>query len=1093
MFQDTSLVNSLSETELKFSYRRFPSSFHKKFRNLDIELSEKRDKAMYIGYDYTSSSIQDDLWDDRSIDYDGSFARGLSLGNSQSLLLNSNFNMQMSGNIGEGIQIKAAISDDNIPIQPEGNTRLLQEFDKVFINVSKNRSSITAGDYELRRPNSYFINYLKQVQGLSAYHEMQLSDNQRLSQKMSFAISRAKFNRVLISVVEGNQGPYKLPGANGERFIIIEAGSEKVYEDGRLLTRGQNHDYLINYDRAELSFTEKKLITKDSRITVEYEYVDRNYLRTMYAGESIYSFNKWDFRFNFYSQQDSRNVTGDRPLDSLDLDILSQGGDDLQDTRRWGGRLVEDAFDNSLITYSLSVDSILTYNIDQSVPLYTAVFTEVEAGLGTYIIDSQVNANGRVYIYVGMGMGNYIPEIQLVAPQQNQIISLGSTYRLSDQTFIEGEFSLSNNNLNRFSSLDSEDDIGIATYFKVNHEIQLGKDSLTFLTPFIALEYTQQNFKALNPYRAVEFTRDWNLEALRTKTDERILKSGFRLNRSKFIDLEYGLQAFNRKENYDGLLHTLNYRIEYKGFEFTSLSSLLFSQTLEENSTFLRPILGISRKLGGDNPWKIGYVYEAEKNDRLDPLFDLFNPLSASWRVHQYFIESPKSEKLQGSIRYEHRLDKAIENNVYNDFSDANDFILSARWQSSKTSALNIDFTFRDLGILDQTLATAKNVQARKSYLGQIDYTFNLLSGFLKSTSSFNIGSGQQAKVEYDYQEVLPGEGSYDWIDINEDGVQQLAEFRLSEFQDTSRFIQVPLFNNEFLQTNNSGINQSLRLDFKNLFKTKKTKEKDAVKNAMVKELSKWKKAIKPLSILSTIRVNKKIEVDASDYNPFDLSFDDTRIVNFNSFINHTLYVNRGNPKWDSQLGFKGNRTKFVQISGFEGRGLEEYFSRTRLGVDAELDLILTLKKGKKSGDSEILDARDFNIDFSSIRPEVNYRPLGNLRFIVKYEFQNKDLLQNVDNLKSNDFSFESTWRIAKKTSWNAGLSFIDVNYIGETNTFSAFELLEGLKPGNNFLWNTSLTKRLANNVDLIINYEGRKTGENNPIHTGRAQVKATF
>ncbi|MBK6497146.1 MAG: hypothetical protein IPG00_02850 [Saprospiraceae bacterium] len=69
--------------------------------------------------------------------------------------------MQLIGDLGNGLKVVAAISDENLPIQAQGNTQQLQEFDKVFIQVSKGKSSVTAGDYELRRPNSYFMNYFK--------------------------------------------------------------------------------------------------------------------------------------------------------------------------------------------------------------------------------------------------------------------------------------------------------------------------------------------------------------------------------------------------------------------------------------------------------------------------------------------------------------------------------------------------------------------------------------------------------------------------------------------------------------------------------------------------------------------------------------------------------------------------------------------------------------------------------------------------------------------------------------------------------------------------------------------------------------------
>ncbi|GAB3829937.1 hypothetical protein GCM10028895_45370 [Pontibacter rugosus] len=71
----------------------------------------------------------------------------------------------MDGKLTDDISITAAITDQNIPFQPEGNTQQLQEFDKVYITLKHRLWQLTAGDVVLRSKPSYFMQFYKNVQG----------------------------------------------------------------------------------------------------------------------------------------------------------------------------------------------------------------------------------------------------------------------------------------------------------------------------------------------------------------------------------------------------------------------------------------------------------------------------------------------------------------------------------------------------------------------------------------------------------------------------------------------------------------------------------------------------------------------------------------------------------------------------------------------------------------------------------------------------------------------------------------------------------------------------------------------------------------
>ena len=102
----------------------------------------------------------------KGMEKSGTLVRGFTLGTNQDLTLQSGLRLQLSGKLADNIEVVAALTDENTPIQPEGNTAQLQELDKVFIQIRHPNAVATFGDFDLNEKYGEFGNVNRKLEGL---------------------------------------------------------------------------------------------------------------------------------------------------------------------------------------------------------------------------------------------------------------------------------------------------------------------------------------------------------------------------------------------------------------------------------------------------------------------------------------------------------------------------------------------------------------------------------------------------------------------------------------------------------------------------------------------------------------------------------------------------------------------------------------------------------------------------------------------------------------------------------------------------------------------------------------------------------------
>ena len=1056
-------INKFKDSlDLTKEKKRLIKSYSLLDKNLIIENNNNVNKLYKLS---TNNKIKNQIkfYD---LETSGNISRGINIGNNQNSVLESELDLKIIGKLNEKVSIKASIQDSSIPIINNGYSQQLNEFDQIFIELQSEDWILRGGDIDLIKTNSFFANYEKKIQGL-------LLDSY-LSEKINItsaaAIVKGSFTKSILNIENGNQGPYKLTGENGELYVLIVSGSESVFVNGIKIKRGIDKDYIINYNAGEIIFNSTFPIMADMRIQIEYQVSEKNY-NSVFGYSNIEIINKKSkYNFSYYNETDLKNQPLLQNLNNDQISILSNAGDDENLMNIPSGSLSN--YNENRILYKKEIIEgieIYVYSNNPDDELYTVRFQNVGENQGNYILSSN-NAIENIYEYIipidGQRQGNFEPIIKITSPKKRQIAVLNSNTAFNENSELYYEIAGSNMNKNLFSSIDDEDNKGFASMIGFNKKIKI--DSTSNIYSKLDLKYIDKNFETIERIFSPEFERDWGYEANSFNGQNQTLaNASFGFRKSNLGSFDYTLESLKLGTLFSGQKNILRVNLsEINNLEFISSTSIMASSNIGIDSEFVRSYNSLV--LDYKKIWaELGYEYEKkESNGQI-----ITNSADFANKLFKIKTGFGNKEKTFVEIGYKKKINDSLVVDILNEVNNYDSYFVNSQIINNKKSKLNVYLNFNRLKSYvndnEEEYLNTRIIQRQK-----------ILKNSFNSDLFFESSAGNLPQQEYTFIEVEPGMGSYKWIDINGNGIQELEEFEIAVFEDEAIFIRVLLPNQIFLRTYQNKLNYSLQTNF-SIFQN----------SNMI-----FLKILSNISNKFQISLDNKSEFQGKNIILNSLFKGNDDLLAYNIGVKNSFAINRSKDKYSITYTYAENEKK-----NSYSFGSNEHMSRfNKINVAHKINpstlFELITNSERKINWSENFSQKNYKIKEDLIKPKLTYFYDENNR--INFSYANTSVINLIgdnETLKQQTFGTEMYFNTKKKNGAVVNFNYYNNKFDGENNSVISYTMMNGLKNGENYTWSFTLVKKLNKTLDMNVRYFGRKSPKTPSIHNASFQVRANF
>jgi hypothetical protein len=1067
------------------AYRAFPVLFtkiyfskeHEKYLSGDTAFSAPNPFFVPQGGLYRS----DGILSGSGLEHSGSLMRGLNVSTGSSASLSSELSLQLSGKLTNEVSMVAVVSDRSLPVTPEGNTASLQEFDKVFVRVFTDNTSLSAGDVDVSEGQDFFGRYNRKALG-TEFSTLRQKSGVAYRASASVGVGKGKFARKHLSIIEGNQGPYLLSGAEGERNIVVLSGSERVYADGRLLERGSDADYTISYATAEITFMPRYLATRNSRIIVEFEYSERSYARYVANLKNSVRLQKGSAYLNLFYEGDAKSQPIDETLTEAEIQQMANAG--AQPWRAVAPSVDSVAYSSNEILYRKKdtvangvTHSIYEYSTNPGEAFFRLRFSEVEDGSGSYALVRSA-ANGRVYAWVGRGNGRYEPVQALTTPKRKFLLAGGGTLGADSLGCVTLDAALSGSNANLFAASPDAERTGVAVNLKGDKTWSI--DAQNRIVATAAALLFDKNFETPERFVSAEFERDWNIEGELTGRSFQQYSGLLGYRYADKLSVNTSMSVISAGETnaalspldtsfsaMQGRMLSADFRLRQHRFSGFAAANILRTSQSIRSTQLVR-----AKAEAAQSFWLLTAGTRGEFEHNSVTAGQTLQPDSRAFHAEEIFLRSD-SGRHAAAIFARIRTDFTPQHNELRAYTQAQEAGLTGSL-NGEAMRNKLTASYRHVRYIDSA-ATENMLTGREELSG----TF--VKGFINTSALYELGTGMDPKQDFIYVEVGTGQGIYAWRDYNGNGVKELNEFEVAAFRDEASYIRVALPSREYVQTYTGKFSFQLSLLPAMLWQ-----QRGGVQG-FLSRLS---------NTFSFSNAHKNLRGNfARNANPFySEPLDDTTVVNQSYTALNTLSYLSPDARTKIEFTWQSSKSKYLLINGFEFRqGNSAGFSARQRLADMLLLNAGAQRESKTYGAQYAQAGAGYDILHHSLSAGGELTPLMHLRVNASYKFSVKENRAGAETAQLHDALTELTLNFPKKGVAACGFGFVSTSFSGESSGTAGYEMLQGYGVGSNFTWSLSLRRSLGRGLELNLLYSGRRLPAGKTVHNGSMEVRLMF